>query len=315
MKAIDTSRLKKKAKQSARLIAAAEAAPLRFENKDGRKAVAKLVATAVPGLPALRRQFDAVAHKQKAKAEAVLKKARAAAIKNARSTKSTLAAMVAARLKAFEVLAQPATNVPSTQYFLLNTPFEIASTPGLPLSGSQIVPSNSWAKFTLRADRKDPKVSASFFYVWVNSLDKYVVINVHGYMVFRGHCFVGVDGGFFPGDHYVKLKIDARLDIFDWTNEPITFPSAPVDQSQNVLTMEESEGGWMSVGALDARDVFRGYDLRHSLLVVPPRATIGFAMTASIDCTTGDDSGLIDVDFASGNFQVMSPAVLVAVVS
>ncbi|MBI2253274.1 MAG: hypothetical protein HYU58_01500 [Proteobacteria bacterium] len=282
-----------------------------------QKATAKLLTKAIPDLGNQAKSFENILNKHKAQSNVALKKARQAAIKDSRGQKAALAALIARKAKAFELLAQPVVNVPSTQYHLLNTPFEISSSAGMPLSSSSIVPSSSFAKFTLHvSDGYDGLNTASFKYVWVNPFDRYVVVNVHGYIVFRGHCYWGADGGFFGGDRYVRLQIDGKLELFDWSNpDPISIPVAASYQSANVLTAEEDQGGWWDVGAVGAQDIFRGYDLSHELLVVPPRATMGFVMTAAIDCKTGDDSGLVDIDFASGNFQVSSPAVLLAIVS
>lgn len=314
MEAINKSSLKKIIKAS---INAGAAAPVFTapRSRDTRQAATKLLTKAVPGLTAAAKPFNALVSKHMAKGAAALKKARAAAIKDSRATKSSLAKRIAARVKAFELLA--AVDVPGTQYTLLNTPFDISSTAGMPLTSSQIVPSNSFAKFTLHVeDGPDPSNTVNFSYVWVNPFDRFVVTNVHGYIIFRGHCQLGADGGFFPGDRSYRLQIDGRLDIFDWSQpDPVAIPPAFVDQSVNVYTTSEDQGGWSEVGAVDAKDIFRGYDLAHELLVVPPRATMGFVMTASVICSTGDDSGLIDLDFASGNFQVGSPAVLLAIVS
>jgi hypothetical protein len=76
--------------------------------------------------------------------------------------------------------------------------------------------------------------------------------------------------------------------------------------------MSEDTGGWGEVGALDARDLFRGSALNHAQMIVPPQATIVFVVVASVRCDTGDDSSIAAADFASGAFQVGSPAVLLA---
>lgn len=312
MKAINKSRLKKIVK--AQIAAGAVPAFTAPRSRDVRQAATKLLTKSSPDLAASAKPFNALMAKHMAKGNAALKKARSTAIKNPRVTKSALAKLAADRIKAFKVLA--AVDVPGTQYTLLNAPFDISSTAGMPLTSAQIVPSNSSAKFKLHVeDGPDPSNTVNFSYVWVNPSDKYVVMNVHGYIIFHGHCQLGAGGGFFPGDRFYRLQIDGRLDIFDWSQEnPVSIPPA-FDQSVNVYTTSEDQGRWSEVGAVDAKDIFRGYDLSRELLVVPPHATMGFVMTASFVCGTGDDSSLVDLDFASGNFQLGSPAVLLAIVS
>lgn len=306
-------RLKKiaKAHEAAQIIPAEFVAP---KASTARKATAKLIAKAIPNLSTQAKAFDAVVAKHMKEGDAALKKARAGAIKDSRGQKTAIAHLAAQKVKAYEVLS--AVNVPGTQYHLLNTPFEISSSAGMPLTSSAIVPSNSSAKFKLHVeDGPDVTNTASFKYVWVNPSEKYVVVNVHGYIIFRGHVQYGVGGGFFGGDRNITVSVNGRLEIFDLSNpDPVSVPPV-ADQSVNVYYAHEDQGDWFSVGAVGAKDIFRGYDLSHELLVVPPHATMGFNMTAAFTCNTGDDESLIDLDFASGNFQLGSPAVLLAIVS
>ena len=154
-----------------------------------------------------------------------------------------------------------------------------------------------------------------FYYLWRNPKDTFSVINVDGYAIFHGYAYVGVGGGIFPGDRMASISVDGSLEILEWWNQPPTQPPAQPDQSVNVANLRVTAYGWSEVGAIDARDIFRGYDLRHTLMLVPPSATLVFTVTAAVSCATGSDSGLTEVDFASGAFQVGSPAVLVAVLS
>jgi hypothetical protein len=319
MKAIDVSRIKKmlsgaEGKRLDRISASQSSIPERLRNKDSRQAAAKLLAPALKQSGLTAKQFDGILSKDKAKLEATLKKSKAAAVKNSRSVQKVLNAAAAQRLKAFEAVAAVPPTVGSPEYHLLNTPFMIWPTNSVDLEASEIVPSNSWAKFRVRTEN-DFYGDVKFYYLWSNPKDTFAVINVDGYVIFNGHAFVGVDGGLFPGDRMAEVIVTGRLDIFEWWNQPPTQPYAQPDQSANALTLKVTAYGFSEVGGLDAKDVFRGYDLRHTLMLVPPFGTIVFAITAAVSCGTGDDSGLTEADFASGAFQVGSPAVLVTVLS
>ncbi len=154
-----------------------------------------------------------------------------------------------------------------------------------------------------------------FYFLWSNPKDKVAVINVDGYAIFHGYAYVGVGGGIFPGDRMASVSVDGRLDILEWWNQPPTQPPTQPDQLVNVASLRVTAYGWSEVGAIDAREIYRGYDLRHTLFLVPPFGTLVFTVTAAVSLSTGSDSGFAQIDFASGAYQVGSPAVLVAVLS
>jgi hypothetical protein len=140
------------------------------------------------------------------------------------------------------------------------------------------------------------------------------VVDVDGYAIFRGFGYVGTGGGLLPGDRMASASVDGRLEIYEWTQPP-TQPMPQPDQSVDVATLLVTAYGWGEVGAIESRNIHRGYDLRHTTLVVRPFGVLVFAVTAFVSCATGSDSGLAEIDFASGDFRVGSPAVVVAILS
>jgi hypothetical protein len=206
--------------------------------------------------------------------------------------------------------------VPSPQYHLLNTPFLIWPTNSVDLEASEIVPANSWAKFRARiGTNRSFFGDVKFYYLWDNPNDKFAVINADGYSIFHGTAFVGVGGGNFPANRSASVRLTATLQIFEWWNQPPTSPFVQPDQSAEILNLRVSAGGFFEVGAIDLRNVFRGSDLRHTLMLVPPRGVVVFAVTTAASMGTGQDNGLAEIDFASGEFMVGSPAVLVTVLT
>lgn len=155
----------------------------------------------------------------------------------------------------------------------------------------------------------------SFYYLWSNPKDKYAVVDVHGYAIFNGTANVGSGGGLFPGSRSASARVTGSLGILEWWNQPPTSPLPQPDQSVVVLDLYVRTDGFGEVGALDFRSIFRGYDLSRTRTLVPPFGTVVLLVTAGVSCQTGEDSGLAEVDFASGAFNVGSPAVLVTVLS
>ncbi|MCB1370060.1 MAG: hypothetical protein KDJ83_04140 [Rhodobacteraceae bacterium] len=255
----------------------------------------------------------------KAQAKAAAERARewqAAAVEQSKEGGKLLADQRAGLVRSLEVLAELDPTVPSPSYHLLNTPFLIWPTNSVDLEASEIVPSNSSAKFRARIGKhKSFFGDVKFYYIWDNATDKFAVINADGYSIFHGTAFVGVGGGIFPANRAASVRLTATLQILEWWNQPPTSPLQQTDQSAEILNLRVSAGGFGEVGAIELRNVFRGSDLRHTLMLVPPRGVVVFAVTTAVAMGTGDDDGLAEVDFASGEFMVGSPAVLVTVLT
>jgi hypothetical protein len=289
--------------------------PDRFRSPDSRRAAAKLLSPTRTDR-ATAKAFAALLAEDEARLAAALKKARTDAVRNSRTAHKGLKAQAASRVKALQGLVGAPAAAGAVQYELLNKPFLIWPSNSVDLEASEIVPSNSWAKFRARITKgKVFYGNVKFYYLWRNPRDAFAVINVDGYAIFHGYAYVGVGGGFFPGDRMAGVSVDGQLDILEWWNQPPTQPPAQPDQSVKVASLKVTAYGWSEVGAIDGRDIYRGYDLRHTLMIVPPSSVLVFTVPAAVTLGTGSDSGLAEIDFASGAFQVGSPAVLVAILS
>jgi hypothetical protein len=288
--------------------------PTRVRNADSGRAAAKLLSPALTDR-ATARAFAALVASDDAKLAAGLKRLKADAIRKSREGQRGLRAQAAQRVRGLEaVVSSPLTG--GTQYELLTEPFLIWPTNSIDLEASEIVPANSSAKFRARiTEGKSFYGDVKFYYIWRNPRSTFAVVHVDGYAIFHGYAYVGVGGGLFPASRSARATVDGRLDILEWYNQPPTQPATQPDQSVSVANLSVSAGGFSEVGAIDWRDIYRGYDLRHTFLLVPPSAVLLFVVTAAVSLRTGSDSGYAEVDFASGAFNVGSPAVLVAVVS
>src|SRR5262249_50145610 len=153
----------------------------------------------------------------------------------------------------------------------------------------------------------------NFSFVWQNPSDRFALANVDGYLILSGFCQAGSDGGFFPGDRQSSLTIDVRLDILETWNQPPTSPLPQFGQSQNAITLKTDTGGFGDPGAIEFTNLFRGYDLRYELFIVEPNGIAVFNTTVAV--SFGNSDGTIIADFSNGELHVMSPFVLVAVVS
>jgi hypothetical protein len=288
--------------------------PERFVSRDTRHATAELLSSLL-NAPDAATDFAALLVKDDAERAARVEKARADAVEASCVVQKALTGQALTRLGNLETVAALPRTLGTPQYVLLNEPFLIWPSNSVDLEASEVVPSDSWAKFRVRIEDGRRFIGdVKFYYLWSNPVDKYAVIDVDGYAIFHGFGYVGTGGGLLPGDRMASASVDGRLEIYEWTQPP-TQPIPQPDQFVDVATLKVTAYGWGEVGAIESRNIHRGYDLRHTTMVVRPFGVLVFAVTAFVSCATGSDSGLAEVDFASGDFRVGSPAVVVAILS
>lgn len=309
---IGTTRLKKIVSRAlAKSLADAGQRPRTLRNADSRAAVARALASTLD--PSTLKKLNAIAERDQTKLSAKLKKLKAAAVRASRARQRELTAAAAKHLANIKDAAQLPIDPGQIGHVLLNVPFMISPGRDTAIEQSQIVANNSFAKFRGRAEDNDDFVGdVVFSYVWTNPKTTFEVISISGFISFNGHCSLGTGGGIFPGDRKASVTVQGRLEILEVFNDPPTVPLPQPDQFVTALSMNENTGGWAEVGAVDAKDLSRGFALNHNQLIVPPSATLVFNVVATITLDTGSSSSNAAADFASGAFQVGSPAVLLA---
>ena len=201
------------------------------------------------------------------------------------------------------------------QRFLLNVPFSIIPTSGLANISSGDQPARSFAKFTLHSSRSTGYEEVAFHFIWGNTGNTVAVIDVNAYLVLNGHVQAGSGGGLFPsilsGERYSQLDMHARVAITLWGSQPPMSPMQQADQDVLAVALRSNTGEWGSVGGIEVNNIFRGYDLSHTLLFVPPHTNVVFQVLATVGYSNAD--GTVDLDFASGGFEVACPGVLITV--
>src|SRR4030095_12642680 len=122
--------------------------------------------------------------------------------------------------------------------------------------------------------------------------------------------------GFFVGS-LNAVFVQATLNVWEWWNQPPTMLSPQATQVQKVLAVSASGGGFLSDlggGDVDSASANAIHDLRRTLVSVPPNGVVVFevALEFYYDNTGG---GMIQANFASGDFGLMCPAVVIAILS
>ena len=262
-------------------------------------------------------KFDELLAQNRSALRLIAERRKAEAIKRSSSAKEILRHGVEGRRKVMEHLADvtppetPTVAAPKL-YEHLDRPFTILPTPGVYMHSEHIEPANSWANITVDSE-SDAEDELSFYFLWQNPRSTHMVIDVDAYLVLNGFCQAGSEGGYFPGTRASQLNVWAKLDLLEWWNQPPTSPLRQVDQAQQALFLSTSTGGYFDDDATDSEAVFRGYDLRYNLFVVPPGAVVVFEVALYV--RYANKEGSIHVDFQSGDFEVLCPGVLIGMLA
>ncbi len=250
------------------------------------------------------RKFDERRSEHRLGIEREISAARHAAISGSAATNATLLAAVKDRQAAL-------TGFLGGNLTLLSTPFFIWSTPGLRIQPNA-VPYASTATFSVTAT-DDIDETLTFWYYWVNPSQGVAVLDVSGFLTTNGFVEVRSDGGTFPGWRNCHVQLVDELHVLNWWHQPATEPLFQDTQDQVPLTLGVDSGGWFDSDAFAATPLFAGRDMSFSSFLVPAQSTAVFQMSLRVRTLVSD--GTATIDFASGDFAVTSPWVLVNVLS
>ena len=206
------------------------------------------------------------------------------------------------------VSRKPGCTPPAPTNVVLDSPILIWPTAGLVVDSSSIEPWNSRAKFRIQSSNSNGSPALSFWYIWVNRGEKFALINVAGMLIVNGFCLAGSDGGgcclaFGSARGHRRQPGPSGRGV----ERPQTSPI------QNVVFLSTNTGGWFDSNAIDWQTVFDGYILQFSELIVPPGELVLIEVVLTVNYVSAD--GNVDVDFSSGEFNVMSPFAAVTVLS
>jgi hypothetical protein len=195
---------------------------------------------------------------------------------------------------------------------VVDTPFLIWKTSRLDLVDSHIQPWNNRAKVRGLWSGTGQE-NLRFVFVWENPNDTWVIVNVESYLAANGACDAFAESGLLWGT-INSVWVQATLNIWEWWHHPPTLLPPQATQTQKVLSVVTQGGGLLGGGTVESRSANGLFDLRRTLVSLPPRGVAVFevALEFFYDNTGG---GKIQARFASGDFGVMCPAVVMAVLS
>jgi hypothetical protein len=305
MKKISTADLKK-----AILAVEAERSkrPLRFRAdraqravlQKGRQATEKMVSSFLKEAGLDLKKFQAMQEQRSVELERMVAKHKADALRLASRRKRTLHSSIAAQSKALGKLASGSDFFPYPT-FTLDTPFLIWTIPLADIADSAAVPFASWAKFDFKTSQSVTQ-KVGFYFYWANPYTDYAVINAATFMSASGHLRSHAPWGF--GTNTSSVEADALLNLwFGWPT--------------GVMSSTYASAYLGSIGALsttfigpdtEATSISSGASLSTTMFAVPPGDVVVFEVALALDCE--NDSGNIDADFASGDFQIACPVVV-----
>lgn len=246
------------------------------------------------------KKFQALQEQRSVELERMVAQHKADALKLASQRKGTRFSSIAAQSKALGDLGARSDFFPYPT-FTLDTPFLIWTIPLADIADSAAVPFGSWAKFDFKTSQTlDQKVG--FYFYWANPYGDYAVINAATFMSASGHLRAHAPWG---------LGVNSS-EVYAWSLFNLWFGWPTGVTSSNYDAAYLGAIGAMSQTFFgpdtEATSVSDGVSLSTTLFAVPPNDVVVFEVALSLDCY--NDSGNIDADFASGDFQIACPVVV-----
>lgn len=226
-------------------------------------------------------------------------------------------AVLAASTAALRDRLALATTHDTIRRFLVDTADGIFTTGGGALNLVEIhtgpTPENNFARFTLDdahhgrgfATGTD---SVTFDFTWRNDSQRTVSADVHGYLVLDGSAVTLCDGGWIALNSS-RMDVLPTMAVFDdSTNPPTELPTQEGD-STIALHLSCETFGVIEPGDIDGEDIFRGYDLQHTGVVVPAGGQLRVHLSLVFSFTIVGDGG-VQASFATAPRRLLTPGVL-----
>jgi len=291
-----------------------QARPTRLRLPADRRQLQQRLARAVAGAGIDADAWEAQLERSRANADRRLQEAKEDAVRHSGERARKLGADVDGRRQVLDLLAGPG----RTDYVALDHPFLILPTARIAVPDSSIAPWSSRARATFEHPGMGPgddlgvagTEELSFYYLWENAADGYAVVTIDGFLTLNGFCAARSSGAFLGGSSST-LGLHAVLEVFEWWNQPATTPLPQDGQRLPVVWFTADSTGWFDDDDTEYALVFRGFDLRYEQLAVPPHGVLVAEVLLSIYYNLG--FGSVSADFASGEFNVGSPFVQLAV--
>jgi len=261
-----------------------------------RRAWEKMARGLLKGAGLDLKQLETLQRQRSVELERIVKKHKADALQRASRQRDALHSSIQAQSNALQSLAARDGFLPNP-FFVLDTPFLILSTPG---SDSAAVPWESWAKSDFKTSASQGTKYVSFFFFWENPnpLSDYSGIHALTFMSATGYLKAHSpwDWGF-QNESWVKASAQFSYVI----NLGGGLPPESVFVGEAIAISNLWSGGD------DAQSISAERTLNLTRVAVPSIHSIVFEVDLVVSYR--NDSGNIEADFKSGNFQITCPYV------
>jgi hypothetical protein len=202
-------------------------------------------------------------------------------------------------------------DIPIANFVFLDTAAFIFPTQGINLAKASSAPWNNVARIDGEWNTPYPANGfddVSFIFAWENPSDRYAIINVASYLMLNGFCAAMSDPGW--PTHLSALGLTVELGVLEYWNNPPTAPAAQVSQFS-------SAGGPRAEGSIlgdyETAAITGAYDVSYSSFAIPGKGVAVFVVTLLVGHWT--DGGFMQLDFSGGDFNILCPAVILAVLT
>jgi hypothetical protein len=139
-----------------------------------------------------------------------------------------------------------------------------------------------------------------FWFIWENTQDVPVAVDLYGTIQASGFVQAGANGGILGGGH-----CDVGLDV----NLGVEQPLHVAYQTQRVQGVVADSTDWFSNGDLEAAPISGSAEVLCQGVAIPAHRSTEFFVSFRAGYNLHD--GTVDLDFTSGEFQVTCPGALV----
>ena len=253
------------------------------------------------------KKLQAVQGQRGAQLERMVAKQKTEALRLASQRKDTLYSSIAGQSKALGDLAARSDFFPYPS-FTLDTPFLIWSIPLAEITDSAAVPFGSWAKFNFKESFGGTQKFGFYFY-WANDFQDYAVINAATFMSATGHLRAHAPWQLF-NSNCSEVKATAVLNL--WYGWPTDVRST--SGASYLLGGARACSSFITGPDISGTSISSGVSLSRTLFAVPRGDVVVFEVVLEIDYSA-DVGGNIEADFASGDFQIACPVVVVSLLN
>jgi hypothetical protein len=247
------------------------------------------------------KKFQALQERRSVELERMVAKHKAAALRRASRQKDTLQSSIVEQTKVLQDLASRKDFFPYPT-FTLDKPFLIWSIPLQEISDSAAVPFGSFAKFKYATSKYRGPQKFGFYFYWVNSYNDYAVINAATFMSATGH--LKSHAPWTIGVNTSWVQAYALLNLwFGWPNDVTSVQHMGV-----LLGQTGAFGSTFTGGDTRGTSISSGVSLNTTMFAVPPGNVVVFEVALLLEYE--NDSGDIEADFESGDFQISCPVVV-----